>query len=308
MNLELTKYLPSFIQAALTLSFSQAARNLSVTPAAISKNVKNLEEQLHIRLFHRTTHALSLTDEGEQFFATIYPIAKQLSDAFEDARNLSSVPKGRLKVSLPFGFGKMCIQPLIKPFLQAYPDISLDLRYEDRIVDLVEEGYDVALGNRANEDSRIVTRHIADFELTCVATREYLAQYGTPETPDDIGDMPCIRFRTSTSKKYIPWRFTDTNGDLLIVEPPNTVISVTSAEAVCDLAAEGLGLAVVSRWNAEPHVESGQLVEVLKPFTSSYAVPIRVYYPSRKQLSAKVRVFIDFLDEQLGGTRKNGPL
>ncbi|MDG3085505.1 LysR family transcriptional regulator [Vibrio hannami] len=298
MNLELTKYLPSFIHAATTLNFSQAARNLGVTPAAVSKNVKSLEEQLNLRLFHRSTHALSLTDEGEQFLASITPLAEQLSDTFEGARNLSSIPKGRLKVSLSYGFGKKWIQPLISPFMKAYPGISLDIRYEDRYVDLVEEGYDITLGNRADEDSRIVSRYLTEFKPICVASAEYIEQYGIPETPSDIGNRPCIRYRTSTSNKNLPWKFIDQNAGQQVIDPVNSVISVTTVEAVCDFAVQGLGLAMVVPWDAEPHLKSGQLIQVLKSYTHS-AVPVRIYYPSRQQLPAKVRVFIDFICQHI---------
>lgn len=297
-NLELTKYLPAFLKTASALSFSQAARELEVTPAAVSKSVKALESHLGVRLFHRTTHALSLTEDGEAFYRSACPAAHQLNLLFENTRNLNTVAKGRLKVTVPNGFGKRYILPLMAKFLQQYPEIEVDLHLDDRAVDLVEEGFDVAMGNRVSEDANIVARKLSNVRVSCVASPALLEKYGTPASAEEIGDIPCVLFRSATTHKVVQWHLVNSEGELQVFEPANPVITVNNVESLCELASYGVGLSLVATWQAKDYIQAGKLVEILPEFNFDLP-PLRIYYASRENLPAKVRVFIDFIVEHL---------
>lgn len=297
-NLELTKYLPAFLKTASTLSFSQAARELEVTPAAVSKSVKALESHLGVRLFHRTTHALSLTEDGEAFYRSACPAAHQLNLLFENTRNLHSEAKGRLKVTVPEGFGKRYLLPLVAKFLDQYPEIELDLHLDDRAVDLVNEGFDVAMGNRIADDANIVARKLSNVSVTCVASPELLNKYGTPTSAEEIGDIPCVLFRSATTHKVLKWNYINADGELQVFQPDNPVVTVNNVESLCELAKYGVGISLIAKWQAKEYIESGQLVPILPEFNFDLP-PLRIYYASRDNLPAKVRVFIDFIVEQL---------
>lgn len=298
MNIELTKYLPAFIHAAQALNFSAAARNLSVTPAAVSKNIKALEKELGVRLFHRTTHSLTLTDDGERFFHKVNPIVQQLESVISCSQSLADKPKGKLRVSLPYGFGRLYIMPLIKGFRKKYPDIELDLSFEDRVVDLVEEGIDVAVGNRIDPDSSIVARQLCPLRLIAIASPEYIEKHGQPNTPNELNQFECINYRSPTSRRLLAWTFTDTNGENLTIDTTNAVVSVSSVELLCELATEGVGISMAGTWLAKQYFESGQLVPILEEY-SAEGPPIMIYYASRQNLPSKVRVFIDYVVENI---------
>ncbi len=295
-SLELAKYLPAFLQTAKTLSFSQAARNLEVTPAAVSKSVKVLETKLGIRLFHRTTHALTLTEDGESFYRSAGPAACQLNQLFENTQNLKTTPRGKLKVSVPDGFGKRFILPLMKSFLARYPNIELDLHLDDRRVDLVQEGYDIAIGNRVTDDANIVSRNLTPLNLICVASPTFVERYGLPNSVKDLGNRPCIRYRPASTQKLMPWRYKNAQGEIESFEPENSVINVNNIEALCELASYDVGATIVATWHADSYMADGRLVEIL-PECAIELQPIRIYYASRENQPAKVRAFIDFLIE-----------
>ncbi len=297
-NLELTKYLPAFLKTASALSFSQAARELEVTPAAVSKSVKALESHLGVRLFHRTTHALSLTEDGEAFYRSACPAAHQLNLLFENTRNLKTTAKGRLKVTVPEGFGKHYILPLVGKFIEQYPEIELDLHLDDRAVDLVEEGFDVAMGNRIADDVNIVARKLSNVRVSCVASPSLLEKYGTPTSAEEIGDTPCVLFRSATTSKVLKWHFVNSDGELQVFEPTNPVVTVNNVESLSELAAHGVGISLVATWQANEYIKAGKLVSILPEFNVELP-PLRIYYASRDNLPAKVRAFIDFIVEHL---------
>ena len=294
MNIELTRYLPAFIHVANASSFSAAARNLGVSPAAVSKNIKALEQKLGTRLFHRTTHSLSLTDEGECFYQKITPIVQELDEVLACSLKMPEQPRGRLRVSVPYGFGRLYIIPLIKGFRENYPEVELDLRFEDRVVDLVEEGIDVAVGNRIDPDSRIVVRQLCRLQLIALASPNYAQQYGLPKTPNELSQFDCINYRSPSSRRLMPWRFTDEKGQNMLLDNTNSMLSVGSDELMCELAAQGLGITMAGTWVAQHYLKSGQLIPVLEEY-SFEGPPVMIYYSSKQNLPAKVRSFIDYV-------------
>lgn len=293
-NLTLARYLPAFIHTAQTLSFSSAARELGVTPAAVSKAVRNLETQLHARLFHRTTHALTLTDDGERLFSQVGPVAETLENTFASIQNVGHLPQGKLKVTAPNEFGHIFILPLVQPFLQAYPDIELELHLDDRVVDMVQEGYDVGIGNRISEDSSLIARRLTDIEVILVASPSYIARYGMPDEVKAFGERPYVAYKRSSSHQPAAWRYIDEAGETQLFSPSNRVAAVNTLEGLRRLALDGVGVAPISTWTAREELASGRLQQVLPQATTQLA-PARIYYASKENLPAKVRVFIDFV-------------
>lgn len=293
-----TRYLPSFLHTAEALSFSQAARTMGVTPAAVSKAVKALESQLNCRLFHRSTHSLALTEEGERFYQQIKPIDQALTNTFESMQAMHSTPQGTLRVTAPVELGHNYLLPLLPDFNQAFPQIKVDLNFDDRPIDLVKEGYDIGIGNRAGDDSLLIARKLFDINIILVASPAFISQFGPFTDPEMIGNVPCIGYRRDRRADTASWRVNMDDGQTKFVTPSNTVITVNTVQALCELASLGLGIAPVATWSAKPYIERGKLVQVLPQVYTSLA-PARVYYTSREHQPAKVRAFVDFVTQQL---------
>ncbi|WP_051215984.1 LysR family transcriptional regulator [Ferrimonas futtsuensis] len=306
MDIELTRHLPAFIAAAQTHNFSAAARQLGVTPAAISKNIKTLEAGLDVRLFHRSTHALSLTDEGAAFYNRICPVVNELKEVLSTTRDESGTPAGKLRISLAYQYGRQYVVPLLKGFLERYPQIELDMRFEDRIVDLFEEGIDLGIGNQINQDASIVARPITDIDLVYLASPEFLKKHGTPQHPNDLEHYNCIVYRSPTTLRRKPWQFCSPTGERLVKDNLKSSISVTNPELGLELAVEGIGISPGPLFYARELIEQGKLVPILTDYQNKLP-PMMIYYPSRKQIPAKSRVFIDYLLEHLGADTHDNP-
>lgn len=295
--IELAKYLPAFLHTAAALSFSQAARNMGVTPAAVSKAVRNLESALSVRLFHRSTHSLALTDDGERFYAQVAPIAQSLTDSFTSMHSLSQAPQGTLRVTAPVELGHDFVLPLIPSFHNSYPSIRLQLNLDDRPIDLVKEGFDVGIGNRAGKDSLLIAKKLFDIKIILVASPGFIANHNIPNNISSLGDLPCIGYQPGSRKNIAPWQLQDSSGQTHYFEP-NTVITVNTVQALCELAALGVGIAPVATWAADKHIKAGRLIQVIPQVTTMLA-PARIYYTSRENQPAKVRAFIDFITQHL---------
>lgn len=295
--IELAKYLPAFLHTASALSFSQAAREMGITPAAVSKAVKNLEDSLQVRLFHRSTHSLALTEDGEHFFHKVAPIAQSLTNTFEGMQSLSESPQGTLRVTAPVELGHDFVLPLLPAFYAQYPNIRLELNFDDRPIDLVREGFDVGIGNRAGDDSLLIAKKLFDIKIILVASPSFIDQHNIAEQVSELGDMPCIGYQQAARKTVAPWQLQDEHGQTHYFEP-NTVMTVNSVQALCELAALGVGIAPVATWAAQKYLDRGELVQVLPQVTTMLA-PARIYYTSREHQPAKVRAFVEFISSQL---------
>jgi DNA-binding transcriptional LysR family regulator len=292
---DLARYLPTFVDAAHERSFSAVARKRGLTPAAVSKAVRTLEHHLGARLFHRSTRSLSLTDDGEALLRDVAPMLEGIDAALASARSARRRPRGKLRVAAPYAFGKRWLVPVLATFRRRFPDVELDLLFGDQVVDLVEEQVDVAIGLRTEPGASIVARRLCESRVFTLAAPELLARLGEPETPRDLSRFPCLGLRTASGRQ-MPWPFVDPSGDRLSLTPPS-VITVSSQELGCELAAEGLAITTCG-WVGLPYVESGRLVPILEPFAWR-PPPMMIYYPSRTNLPAKVRVFVDHLVENL---------
>lgn len=279
-------------------SFAATARHLGLSPAAVSKNVVELETHLGVRLLHRTTRRMSVTEAGSAYYARITSVLDDLEEADGMVGALRDSPKGRLRVSAPMTMTLVRLSRAIPRFLQRYPEVSLDLQLDDRRVSIVEEGFDLAVrGTDRLEDSSLVAKRLMTMRHVVCAAPEYLARHGVPEHPEALAEHTCIKF--SLSGHAHTWTFTRGG------RRPQTVrqrihsrYDVSSSLAVRDALREGLGLSLVPEVYVRDDLERGALRTVLddwdKNETTLYAI-----YPSRRYVVPKVRAFIDFLVETL---------
>lgn len=276
-------------------SMSAAGRALGVSPAVVSKRLRRLEDRLGARLLQRTTRQIALTDAGQGFYERVVAVLAGLEEAEAFVSRRSALARGTLKISAPTSFGRLHIAPHLGPFMRANPDLGINLILSDSFVDIVGEGYDLAIRIAELADSSLVARKLAPVHRVLVASAEYIAQHGVPDTIEDLDRHICLAPHNNE-----PWRISGPDGPLIL--RPNGPLQTNSSEVVREAVLAGLGIALRSTWDVGPELASGRLVRVLPDFQASEAVGIYAVYPSRRFLPAKVRLFIDYLTELYGAT------
>lgn len=289
LPLELHRLLPSFLSAAQSENFSAAARQSGVTPAAISKNIRVLEEKLGLRLFARNTHSVVLTAEGKALLAQIQPLWQALSATLDSAASREGQPSGSVRVSVIPGFGQLMLMPLLPEFLGRYPQIHLDLSLEARVVNLVAEGFDVGIGNRVDPDSRLIARQLNPMRNILAASPAYLQQHGVPQTPDELAQHQCLLHRNPGNNQVVRWPL----GESFTTRELQGRITASRPDLLIDAALAGLGIVCLAEWYINPHLQSGALRPVLEPHWQP-GVPLWLYYGSA-DLPPRVRVWVEFL-------------
>jgi DNA-binding transcriptional LysR family regulator len=285
----------SFVRSAETDSFSAAARLLGLTPAAVSKNVATLEGKLGVRLFQRSTRRLTLTEAGEAFLLEVSGGLDRIQSALANASRNRGQPSGTLKVSLAFAFGRQYILPLLADFMAQYPDIQPDWRFENRQVDLINEGLDVAIGGGIELSPGVVARELARPYMVLVASSRFLADKKMPKALADIADWDAIVRRSSNTGRIQPWQLRSKNNEQELVEP-NTRIILNDPEAICNAALMHLGVALVPLPHVLTYLQDGSLIRLLPKWYSDVG-PLAIYFASSKLLPAKTRAFVDFIVE-----------
>jgi DNA-binding transcriptional LysR family regulator len=260
----------------------------------LSRRVADLETALGVRLLHRSTRQVVLTETGQTFFATCQRVLEDLKEGEESVSGEYRAPKGELAVTAPLGFGRLHLQPVALEFLAAYPDINLRLLLLDRVVDLVEEHVDVALRIAELPDSRLVARPLGAVRMVATASPEYLKWRGTPLHPDELTRHDCIAW--STLGPLNTWWFKDQGADKTF--PIRTRLSTTSAESAIAAACSGLGLTQTTCYQAEQGVSAGRLKIVLPEFECA-VTPVSLVYASHRLIPLKLRAFIDFAAPRL---------
>ena len=274
-------------------AFARAADDLGVSPPTVTAAVAHLERHLGIRLLHRTTRRLSLTDEGRRYYESCVRILGDLAEAEEALSGDRLSPRGRLRVSVPQSFTHLLFFPALPDFLARYPDLSLDVVLSDRAVNLVEEGIDCAVRAVAiPDDSTLVARRVgAGMRITCAAPA-YLAKRGVPQREEDLAGHECIAFVSPSTGRVQDWLF-EKNGEVSRHTPCGR-LRVTSLEAAAAAAMAGIGLAQVPEPLIFPALNSGALRPLLLDRLAA-SPTMMVVYPGNRYLSAKVRVFADFI-------------
>ena len=283
-----------FVRIAQLRSISAAARDLGLTPAGASARLAALERRLSARLLHRTTRQATLTEDGLAFL----PHAEHLVFAAESARAAlgreQAAPRGTLRVAAPASFARMHIVPGLPDFCRKYPELALDLRISDSIVDLVEGAFDVAVRYTELSDSSFVARRLAPDNRVLVASPEYIEQSGRPHTPDDLAEHACLVVGTLDL-----WTFRGKDAEM-IERRVTPSLRINDGGAVRDAASAGLGIALMATWCASDELRSGALVPALPEYPLISTQTLWAIYPSSRELAPKVRVFIDWLVNRFG--------
>lgn len=282
--------LVAFVRVAECNGFSAAGRKMGLSASAVTKMVARLEDDLGAQLFNRTTRRLALTDYGQEFYERSVQILADLEDAESVVREANTTPRGTIRAVVPFSFGRVTLMPALPVFSESYPDISLDLTFNDNPVDLIEEGFDVAVRTGLLTDSRLVARVLTRGPQVTFAAPSYLERYGTPKTPDDLQYHSCIIGRFGQE-----WSFDTPEGEPLKVRV-SPRHAIWSGDALREAVAAGLGISQATWWLVRKDLAAGAVVPVLDDY-ACLGRPVSVLYPANRHMPTKVRAFIDFLIE-----------
>jgi DNA-binding transcriptional LysR family regulator len=285
--------LESFVRSAETAGFSAAARRLSLTPAAVSRNVAILERNLGIRLFQRSTRKLTLTDAGERFLLAIRDNLDELQAAIASVATVRGEPAGVLKISMGLTFGVEYILPLLPQFLKRYPRVRADWQFENRQVDLIAEGIDAAICGGIDLAPALVSRVLAPAHIIAVASPSYMKGRTPPADPSGLAAFDGIVMRSSKTRRFRERPMRNAAGDEMTV-PLKPIIAFDDPEAMCQAAVLGMGVTQIVMAHAFRHLESGALVRLVPQWYAD-AGPISIYYASKTLMPAKTRVFVDFV-------------
>lgn len=292
MRLDQLSGIVAFLQVAKVRSFTRAASDLGVAPASLSEAVKGLEERLGVRLLNRTTRSVSLTEAGAAYLKRAQPAAEELQAAGLALRDAQDQPAGTLRLNLPWVAGPLLVEPLMGPFLEAYPDVRLDLTFDNHFVDIAAEGFDagVRVGSRLEKDM-IGVRLGSPLRRAVLASPAYIKRHGAPTRPADLATHHCLSYRYSPTGSVSPWELID-DGRKVEVRPDARIVANTPSLAVA-AATQGLGLTCMVEGLALPQLRSGLLVRLMEPFCPAYD-PLHVYFSSRRLVPPKLRAFLDF--------------
>lgn len=284
----------AFARAASLGSYTAAARDLSVSPSAISKSVQRLEQHFGLRLFSRTTRSLTLTPEGRDLYERALRIIREVEDIEQAAVATRAEPAGTIKVTAPPPIGINILAPAIPRFRERYPKLAIDLRLGDQYADIIEQGIDVAVrvGNPA--DSRLISRTLAPHRLAAFAAPAYLAKHGTPLELSDLAQHECVNFRYQSSGQPLRWPFNV--GERLVELSPQAKVVIDASDAVAAVVAAGGGIGISPTYVAAPYVARGEL----QPLFYAYAVDrfaITALWPESRRGSPNVKAFVAFLNE-----------
>ena len=293
------KQLESFASVAVRGSLTAAAHAEGVAPAVIGRRIDALEERLGVKLMVRTTRRITLTHEGSAFLEDCQRLLADLANAEASVSAGGVKASGHLRITAPAGFGRRHVAPLVPNFLAQHPDTSLSLNLSDRVVDIVNEGYDCAVRVGDLPDSSLISVRLADNRRLCVATPAYLARAGMPATPADLVRHQCLTLSSDASQSR-GWAFV-VEGEVTHLRPSGR-LDCSDGQVLHDWCVRGLGLAWRSTWEVEYEVARGELQVVLHDFA---APPNGIYavFPHAKHLPLRVRLWIDFLKQSYGDPR-----
>lgn len=285
-----------FMAVMETGSFAAAARRLGTSSGQASKLVSRLEGELGARLLNRTTRALSPTEVGQAYYERVRAVIEELDSLSEAVKNRSGTVSGRLKLTAPLSFGNRQLAPALVDFAKRYPEISLEVSFADRVVSLVDEGFDAAVRIGLQSDASLMARRLCESRIVAVASPAYLEQHGMPAHPRELTAHDCVidtNFRDRNT-----WHFRDAGAAITVTVPSRLFLSNANA---CVAAAEaGLGITQVPSFVAGDAIHAGRLVPLLRGFEPP-PVPVQAIYPPGRHLALKVRALVDFLAERFRG-------
>ena len=288
--------IPVFVSVAEAGSFTRAAATLGLTKSAVSRRISELEEDLGVKLLQRTTRRLSLTEAGERYLEHARVALTEALAAEDAATELQRVPRGRLRINTPMSFGRLHVAPAIPDFLALYPDVDLDVTMEDRVVDLIEGRYDLAIRVGTLPDSSLVARKLAPSRTVLCASPDYIDKHGEPRTPEDLRDHNCLRYAYFSAANE--WTFV--RDDVSETVTVSGRYQVNNSEALREAVIQGSGVSRIPTFIVGPDLAEGRLARLLPEYTMPSQV-IYAVWAERRYMPTKVRVFIDYFAQRLGG-------
>jgi DNA-binding transcriptional LysR family regulator len=286
--------LRAFVLVVEERNFRRAAKRIGLSPSALSRTVRSLEDRLGVRLLNRTTRSVAPTEAGQGLHARIVPTLAEMDAALRETGAFQAQPKGLVRINLPSIAAKLVVMPCLGAFAAAFPDVELDLVIDNEMTDIVAKGFDagVRIGGQVNRDM-IAVRLTPDLRNAVVGSPDYFAAYPMPATPHDLSGHRCLSYRWSGSGTLLPWRFRHA-GKKAATIPTENVLTANDTDLLLAAALQGVGLAFLPADFVAPHLVSGELVQVL----TDYDEPLpgfHLYYASRTQMPAALRAFIDFM-------------
>jgi len=290
-----------FVQAAKHRSFSEAARQLGMSPSAVSRAVQRLENRLDTRLLNRTTRSLSLTDDGARFYDSSRQILSDLEEAELSLSRARSTPSGTLRLSLIPSMARMHIVPALPVFTAQYPELKLEISLSDRRIDLIEDGIDAVVRVGMSPDSNLIMQSLGTAKDIVCASPDYLRKHGTPQTPEDLKQHLCINHIIPQTGRVRDWRFQ--KADELFTAEVSGPITIDHAETATAAAISGVGIIQLYNFVVGDALSSGELVPLLEDYALP-GVPITVIYAQKRYLSAKVKAFVEFMQALMQQLKK----
>ncbi|PXY64677.1 LysR family transcriptional regulator [Enterobacter hormaechei subsp. steigerwaltii] len=290
------KDIPVFVASVEAGSFAQAAVRLHLSRSAVGKSIARLEERLGVRLFHRTTRSQRLTDNGALFYERCLRALEEIRGAESQLETGKHQVSGRLRVAVPVLFGRQCIAPLLIELAQEHPGLELEMSFSDRVVDLVEEGFDMAVRNGALADSSVlVARRLGEHRMVLCAAPDYLLKNGQPQTVDDLRQHTAINY--TRAGRVLPWQLMDYDGTSRTFIPRSS-LNMDDLQAICDAALAGHGLAWLPCWMVIKEIQQGGLVPLLKQ-APDVRFDVHAVWQQTPHLPLRVRIAIDMLVKRL---------
>lgn len=290
----------TFVRVVQTGNFSAAAREQNSSQANVSKRVLGLESLLGAKLLTRTSRELSLTDMGSEYYQKCLVILAELDEADAAVRSEAASPKGTLKIAAPIALARLVLAPLVKAFIEQYPEIKIDIAASDAQIDLIAQGIDIAIRAKKLEDSSLVARHLFDNPMLLVASPDYLQQRGIPNAPEELKHHNCIVYSLLSSINI--WRFSkkakEGEKDKEFSVPVTGNFQSSNGDTNLEVALTGLGIVQLPIWMIDEHIKSGRLTQVLTDY-KAVSIPLNAIYPQNRYVPLKVRCFVDFLKKQL---------
>ncbi|WP_151803839.1 LysR family transcriptional regulator [Acinetobacter bereziniae] len=286
-----------FCLVAEQQSFSNAAHQAGLTPAAVSRSIARLEQRLGLQLFSRTTRKVRLTQAGEEYFFECKQVLKQIIAVEQRLKNDSAQLSGIIRISLPTPFGHFRVLPLLPKFQRLYPEIKFEIQLTNKNVDFITEGFDLAIRGRNIPDSNLIARRLENADLLIVASPEYLKKNGIPSNITDLQHHQCIQYLLPSTGKALPWSIL-LNQEIMDIQTQGYLSCNEDILATITLARYGAGLLQTCRFAIEDDLKQGQLIEVLQQYAGAQR-PFSLLYPKIKYEQRHIRLFIDFLIEHL---------
>ena len=282
----------AFVRAAEARNFTKAAQQLGMSPSGVSKAISRLEDEFKVRLLYRTSRSVTMTPEGTAFYERCRQIVDDLEGAEQMLSQSREVPQGALRITLPLSVGRLHLARVIPEFTERYPEVTLSASFSDRLIDLIDEGYDVAVRLGKPPDSRLIARQLASGRMVTCASPAYLKRHGIPKTPEDLLKHNCIRFVGPNTGRPVEWKFQRDGRRFGVAVSGN--LTLDHAEALIQAAQAGTAIIHISSYVTAPAIRAGELKAVLTGFEVE-APALWIMYPQNRHLTPRVRTFVDFL-------------